>query len=222
MRTLRSISSRDQHPADADKFQPKLVQEVPASARPSSAIACTQFFDETIHPHRYTGLIIGGFRPNSLPAKGLARALAAVSIAGCALSVCVHLIVLLGFHSKAILSFQVGLFLGIFPLGIPAFLAQERLLARWSFRERVGNSWATQKALLAKAPERLRWTFFALGYYAMAAFVVFLCRNFSTKVPSERDELWILSAYAAAFYSGFATMLMSYARSERPLRPEEI
>ena len=37
---------------------------------------------------------------------------------------------------------------------------------------------ATQKALLAKAPERLRWTFFALGYYAMAALVSLSLQKF--------------------------------------------
>ena len=158
----------------------------------------------------------------SLPAKGVARALAAVSIAGCALSISVQVIALLGFHSKALLNFQIGLFLGMFPLAIPTFLAQERLLPRLPFLDRVRRSHVAWNVLLAKTPEWLRRTFTALGYYAMASFVVFLFKNFSTKIPSEHDELWILSAYAAAFYSAFAAILMSYARSERPLRLDEI
>ena len=159
----------------------------------------------------------------SLPAKGVARALTAVSIAGCALSILVHVIALLGFHSKALLNFQIGLFLGMVPLAaIPASLAWERLLPRLSFLDRVRRSHVAQKALLAKTPEWLRRTFTALGYYAMASFVVFLFKNFSTKIPSQRDELWILSAYAAVFYSAFAAILMSYARSDRPLRLDEI
>ena len=71
-------------------------------------------------------------------------------------------------------------------------------------------------------PGWLRRTYTALGYYAMALFAIFLFRNFSTKVPSDYDELWILSAYAAAFYSAIAAILMSYARSERQLRPDEL
>lgn len=158
----------------------------------------------------------------SLPAKALARALSAVALVGCTLSVCIHLIALLGFQSRAILNVQLGLFVGIAPMGIPAFLAHERLLPKFSFLDRVRKSWEIWQASIANAPHWLRRMFTALGYYAMGLFVVFLWRNFSTKVPSDRDELWITSAYAATFYSAYATMLTSYARSERPLRRDEI
>lgn len=167
-------------------------------------------------------MTIGGFRVKSLPAKGLARALSAVALAGCALSILIHVSALLGFYSKAILNFQIGLFLSMVPMGIPTFLAHERLLPKLSFRDRVKKSWVVWQVPIAKAPDWLRKMFTALGYYAMASFVIFLLRNFPTKVPSDHDELWILSAYAAAFYSAFAAILMSYARSERPLRLDEI
>ena len=163
---------------------------------------------------------------NGLPAKGLARALSAVALAGCALSICIHLIALLGFYYKAILNFQLALMFGIFPLAIPVVLAQERLLSELSFRDRMfGRKLGynvTWKILLVKTPEWLRRTVTALMYYTIASFVVFLFKNFSTKVASGHDELWIVSAYGAFFYSAFAAILMSYARSERPLRPDEI
>jgi hypothetical protein len=159
---------------------------------------------------------------NSLPAKGLARVLSEAALVGCALSVLVHLIALLGFHSKALLSFQLGLFLGLVPMAIPTFLAQERLLSKLSFLDRVRKSHVAWKVIVAKTPRWLRRTFATLGCYAMASFVVFLFRNFSTKIPSDHDELWIMSVYAAAFYSAYAAILTSYVESERPLRLDEI
>jgi hypothetical protein len=159
---------------------------------------------------------------SSLPLKGLARTLSVIALAGLALSISVHLLALLGFHSKAILKFQIGLFLGIFPMFILAYLAQERLLSELSLRERWGNHKLIWKILFANTPEWLRRTVTALMYYALASFALFLGRNYSTKVAGEWDELWILSVYAAAFYSSIAAILMSYARTERPLRRYEI
>ena len=89
------------------------------------------------------------------------------------------------------------------------------------FGRKLGYN-VTWKILLVKTPEWLRRTVTALMYYTIASFVVFLFKNFSTKVASGHDELWIVSAYGAFFYSAFAAILMSYARSERPLRPDEI
>ena len=148
--------------------------------------------------------------------------MSSVALAGCALSVCVHLIALLGFNSKALLSFELGLFLVMFPIGIPACLAHERLLPKLSFLDRFRKSWVISQVSIAKAPKWLRKMYRALGCYAMALFAIFLYRNFSTKVPSDYEELWILSAYSAAFYSAFAAILMSYVRTERPLRSDEL
>jgi hypothetical protein len=164
---------------------------------------------------------------SSLPAKGVARALSGVDLVGCALSASVHLVALLGFHSKAILNFQIGLFLGIFLMFVPAFLAQERLLSKFSSRDRFRmfdprfSRKVRLKIIFVNTPRWLRRTVNALLCYYLAFFAVFAYRTFPNKA-TELDEILLFSAGTAVFYCGFAAILTSYVASERPLRPDEI
>jgi len=148
-------------------------------------------------------------------------------LAGCALSVCVHLIALLGSHSQALLNFQLGLFVGVFVLFVPAYLAQERLLSEFSSRDRFRmfdprfSSKVRLKILLGNTPKWLRQTCNALLYYYLVFFVIFAYRNFPNKA-SMLDAIPLFSSGTAVFYCAFAAILTSYAGSERPLRPDEI
>ena len=73
----------------------------------------------------------------SLPAKGIASGASAVAMAGCALSLSVHLLALFGVYSKGILNFTMYLFTGLFPFFLLAVLAQEGLLSEFSFGDRM-------------------------------------------------------------------------------------
>jgi hypothetical protein len=143
------------------------------------------------------------------------------------MSVCVHLIALLGFHSKALSTFQFGLFFGVFLMAVPALFAQERLLSKFSSRDRFRmfdprfSRKVRLKIIFAKTPRWLRRTFSALLCYYLVFFAVFAYRTFPNKA-SELDEILLFSAGTAVFYCGFAALLTSYAASERPLRPDEI
>ena len=131
------------------------------------------------------------------------------------------MIALLGFHPKAILNFQLGLFLGIFPMFIPAYLAQERLLSELSRLDRLSYV-VHRRIILANAPAWLQKMYKMLGYYFFAFFAVFAYRTFPNKATTELDEVLLLSVGAALFYSGFAANLTSYAGTEHPLRLDEI
>lgn len=165
---------------------------------------------------------------NPLPGKGVARLLSKVALVGCALSVLVHLITLLGFSSKAILNFQIGLVLAIFPVSIPVLFAQARLMSGLSPRDRVRlfdpkhNSRIREKVILANTPAWLRKLFSALLYYFIIFFVVFTYRTFPSKTTSELVEVQMFSACAAGFYSGIAALLTSYAGTDHPLTLNEI
>jgi|ERR1700687_4907121 len=163
---------------------------------------------------------------NPLPAKGFARALSKVALVLCALSMLVHAIALLGFHTKAIFNFQMGLFFSIFPMSLPVLFATRRLQSEltarnrfWMFNPRF--SFKAQKMTLAKTPTWLLRTQKALLFYCLAFFVVFAYRTFPNKA-TELDEVQLFSIVVAGFYSGFAAILTSYARSERPLTLDEI
>jgi hypothetical protein len=164
----------------------------------------------------------------SLPAQGFARVLSNVGLAGCALSVLVHLITLLGFYSKAILNFQLGLFLAIFPMSLPVFFAQARLMSGLPPRDRVRlfdpkhNSRIREKIILGNTPAWLRKLFSALLYYFIIFFVVFAYRNISNKTTSEPVEVQMFSIGAGVFYSAIAALLTSYARTDHPLTLVEI
>ena len=163
-----------------------------------------------------------------MPAQGLARGLSKVALAGCALSVSVHLVTLLGFYSKAIFNFQMGLFAAIFPMSLPVLFAQSRLISALSPRDGVRlfdpkhNSRIREKVILANAPEWLRKLFSALLYYSIVFFVVFAYRNFPNKTTSGLVEVQMFSIGAGVFYSGIAALLTSYARTDHPLTLEEI
>jgi hypothetical protein len=162
---------------------------------------------------------IGGFQWNSLPAKGLARLLTALAWVGCALSVALHLIALLGYHSKAILNFQLSLVLGIFPLAMVAFLAERVLFSEFPssmFDPRFNGS-AHLKIMLAQNPKWIAQSYYALLYYFFAFFAVFAYRTFPNHA-GQLDEILLFSAGAAFFYCGSAAILMSYGRNEHPLR----
>jgi hypothetical protein len=150
-----------------------------------------------------------------------------MALAACAMSVCIHLIALLGFHSKALLNFQLGLFLGVFVLFVPAYLAQQRLLSEFSSRDRFRmfdprfSSKVRLKILLANTPKWLRQTCNALLYYYIVFFVIFAYQTFPNKA-SMLDEILLFSSGTAVFYCAFAAILSSYARTEYPLKPAEI
>jgi hypothetical protein len=163
---------------------------------------------------------------NPLPAKGLARALSKVALVGCALSASVHLITLLGFYNKAIFKFQMGLFLAIFPMSLPALFATQRLQSEltarnpfWMFNPSFSSK--VRKMTLANTPEWLRRIYKAFLFYFIAFFVVFVFRTFP-KNATKLDEVQMFSACAASFYSGIAAILTAYAGTERPLRLDEI
>jgi len=164
----------------------------------------------------------------TLPAKGVARAVSVVAMGGCALSLSVLTLALLGFHSKTLLNFQIALFVGVFPVFFLAVLAQERLLSEFSFRDRVRMNnpefglKVIRKVLVAHAPKWLWVTSIALLVNALAQFAVFAYATFPAKSASKADELRLFSAYAAAFYSAAAMILLSYAGTELPMRPDEL
>jgi hypothetical protein len=156
---------------------------------------------------------------NSLPATRLARALSVVALVGCALSVFVHLIALLGFHSKGILNFQIGLSFGIFAVFIPAFLAERLLFSEFPssmFDSRFNGS-ARLKIILENNPKCLGQTYYALLYYFFAFFAVFAYRTFPNHA-GQLDEILLFSAGAAGFYCAEAAILLSYGRSLHPQR----
>jgi hypothetical protein len=160
----------------------------------------------------------------SLPAKGLARALSAVALSACALTVLTQMIELAGFHSIAIMHLQMGLWLGIAASYIPYALARRRMLPKLSFYERVMRGRGIQYLTQARAPKWLRQLNAALAYYWMGSFVVFFCLELLSKGPSQ-SELWHdawVSSFVVAGYSTVATVLMSYTRSERSFRADEI
>ncbi len=163
---------------------------------------------------------------NPLPGKRFASAVSVVAMAGCVLSLSVHVVTLLGLYSKAIFNVQIGLFLGVFGMAFFAILAQERLMSEFSFFDRLRTlnpkfSFKVTRALLANAPRWLRVSSIALFAYAATRFVVFASYSLPARLLSKPEELQLFSAFAAAAYSFVAMMLMSYGRTERPLRPKE-
>ena len=160
----------------------------------------------------------------SLPAKGLARALSAVALSACALTILTQMIELSGFHSKAIMHLQMGLWLGIAASYVPYTITRRRLLPKLSFYERVMRFRGIQYLTQARAPKWLRQLNAALAYYWMGSFVVFFCLELLSKGLSQ-SELWHnawVSSFVVMGYSTVATVLMSYARSERPFRADEV
>ena len=160
----------------------------------------------------------------SLPAKGLARALSAVALSACALTILTQMIELAGFHSKAIMHLQMGLWLGIAASYVPYTITRRRLLPKLSFYERVMRFRGIQYLTQARAPKWLRQLNAALAYYWMGSFVVFFCLELLSREPSQRD-LWDnarVSSLAVLGSSVIATTLISYARSERPFTADEI
>ena len=134
------------------------------------------------------------------------------------------MIELAGFHSKSIIDLQMWLSLGMVATVIPYVLARRRLLPKISFYQRVIKSRGIQYLTLARAPKWLRRLNVVLGYYWMGSFAIFFCLELLSNGPSQR-ELWHnawVSAFAVVCYSNIATMLMSYARTERPFTIDEI
>ena len=160
----------------------------------------------------------------SLPAKGLARALGAVLLAAGALTAFSQIIELVGFHSKAIMHLQTGLYVGVVATIIPYALARRRLLPEMTFYQRVMKARGIQYLTQARAPKWLRQLNAAVGFYWLGSFVVFFCLELLSREPSQR-ELWDnarVSSLAVLGSSVIATTLISYARSERPFTADEI
>jgi hypothetical protein len=153
-----------------------------------------------------------------------ARGLCTLSMVGCGPSLGIHLLSLAGFYSRFIFNFQMVLFVGIFPIGIAALLADKSLLSKFSSFDlmfKPGVKRAAYAALSAKCPIWLRKGSDVLDAYALIVFVLFLIRDFSN-MGTKLDELRFFSAGAAVFYAGFAETLTIYANTERPLRLDEI
>lgn len=162
----------------------------------------------------------------SLPAKGFARALSAVALMGFALSAAVHVMSMTGLYSPAILRFQIDLVFGMLLLSLFAVLAQEWRLRRFSFCDRLRTinpklASKVRRQLSASAPKWLRRLVWAAMIYTFALFGLFIYRTIPAKPPSELDEIQVMSAFAAVFYSGAAMVLIAYARSDHPLDPAE-
>jgi len=134
------------------------------------------------------------------------------------------MIELAGFHSKAIMDLQTGLYLGMAATCIPDALARRRLLPKISFYQRVMKAQGTEYLIRARAPKWLRQLSAALVYYGLGSILVFSCLELLSRVQSQR-ELWqtaAASGFAVFGYSIVATTLISYARSERPFTADEI
>jgi hypothetical protein len=166
---------------------------------------------------------------NTLPGKSVARGVSTIAIAGCALSLSVHVLALIGVYSKSIVNFGRGLFIGVFPVFFLAVLAQERLLSKFTFRDRMFRMFnpkfahkVTWKLLLGQAPKWLRAVLMVLFVNALAQFALFAYQIVRSGSPSQSAQLRIDSAYAAVFYAAAATILGSYARTERALGPDEL
>jgi hypothetical protein len=166
---------------------------------------------------------------NALPGKSVARGMSTIAMAGCALSLSVHVLALIGVYSKYILNFGKGLFIGVFPVFFLAVLAQERLLSKFTFRDRTFRMFnpkfahkVTWKLLLGQAPKWLRAVLMTLFVNALAQFALFAYQTVPSGSPSESAQLRIISAYAAVFYAAAATILASYASTDRALRPDEL
>jgi hypothetical protein len=164
----------------------------------------------------------------TLPAQGLARAVSVLAMTGCAISLAIHLLALLGFSSRAVMTFQVALSVGVIAMYIPAVIAWNRLASGSPPGERLRafNPRFTARVLWkligGSAPPWVRVTSRGLAYYAMAAFAVFAFELYRAKQASDIAELRMLSIYAAAFYSVSAMILQSYARSDRIFGPDEL
>lgn len=161
----------------------------------------------------------------SLPAKGFARALSAIALVGFGLSAAVHVMSMSGLYSPAIMGFQIALVFGMLLVSLFAVLAQEWRLCRFSIRDRLrmyspkfGSE--VRRRLSSAEPKWLRRLFWGVMLYTFILFGLFIYRTVSAK-PSKLDEVRVISAFAAVFYSGAAMVLIAYARSEHPLNPAE-
>ncbi|MGC1341468.1 MAG: hypothetical protein WA854_04035 [Candidatus Binataceae bacterium] len=151
--------------------------------------------------------------------------MSAAALAGFALSGAVNLISLLGFYSRPILSFQIDLVFGMFFVSLFAGLAQERLMCQFSFRDRLRTmnpklASKVRRRLSSPAPKWLRRLFWGAMVYTFILFGLFIYGTLSA-TPSDLDEVRVMSAFAAVFYSGAAMVLTAYARSDHPLNPAE-
>jgi hypothetical protein len=151
--------------------------------------------------------------------KAAARGLSTLSLVGCGLSLCIHLLSLAGFYSKFVFNFQMALFFGVFPIGLVVVLAQESLLWNVSQYDRAFRPHKMIAAVFAGCPSWLKNGSYGLGAYAIALFV-FL--GALSNMDDKLNELRLFSAYPAAFYAAFAGILISYANTERSLSPDEI
>ncbi len=163
----------------------------------------------------------------ALPAKGLARAMGVLAMAGSALSLSVHTLAVIGIYSRAILDFESYLFVGSFPVLIFASLAYNRLLAHLPFgdRSRIYNPivwFRVARKITGSAPKWLRVVSSALLLYAGARSLLSVFERSSERVVADANGLGVLSALVAAFLAMAATILISYAGTEHPLRPDEL
>jgi hypothetical protein len=163
----------------------------------------------------------------TLPAKALAHWIGVLAIAGSALSLSVHTFAALGLYSKAILGFEIYLFVVLFPILIIAGLAYNRLLAELSSTERMRIynpifSLKMARKLSANAPAWLRIASLSLFLYAAVRSLLSGFLFSSESVVADAKGLCVFSAYVAAFLALAATILISYAGTENSLTADEL
>ena len=163
----------------------------------------------------------------SLSAKGAARTLAMLSIAGCVLSLEVYATAVFGaLHGAApfglslrdILRIQNGLFYGCIVLLIPVILAWGSLVSRSNLLDqRVPKLISLRKeirGLAAPAPKWIRTSSSLLFVYAAVEYANFVVKAYPDARASAWSNLFVLGPFTAALYSIAAMFLMAYVRAD--------
>lgn len=121
-------------------------------------------------------------------------------MAGCALSLSIHILALIGVYSKSILNFATSLLVGVLPVFFLAVLAQERLLFKFTFRDRMFRMFnprfahkVTSRLLLGQAPKWLRVVLITLFVNAFAQFALFAYQTFPSGSLGQSAELRMLA-----------------------------
>jgi hypothetical protein len=132
-----------------------------------------------------------------LPAKGFARALSKVALAGCAASLAVHLVSLTGFESSALFKFQFLVFCALFLVALPEAAAREIVLSRFKLRNWLGlprrksGDRLMRKIFFDGAPWWLRRLMYGLIAYFFVWFVGVTYETFPAgKLSPRRASLY--------------------------------
>jgi hypothetical protein len=114
-----------------------------------------------------------------LPARGFARALSKVALAGCAISLAVHLVSLAGFESRGLWHFQFAVFAGAILILFLAGFAQEYVRIKfgertrgWRFLPPKSDGVLKQRVFFDNAPRWLRRLTYGMFAYFVVCFVI--------------------------------------------------